>query len=71
MPMAEFFDVGPYFNNFSQNIIKGLIPSAQFKRVQHSHSHSVILLAFVSDFAGVYDSTNAVIAHDGAGPVDL
>ena len=30
--MSGLFDVGPYFNAYSQNIIKGVIPSAQFKR---------------------------------------
>lgn len=29
--MSGLFDVGPYFNVYSQNIIKGVIPSAQFK----------------------------------------
>ena len=29
--MSGLFDVGPYFNVYSQNIIKGIIPSAQFK----------------------------------------
>ena len=26
--MSGLFDVGPYFNMYSQNIIKGVIPSA-------------------------------------------
>ena len=30
--MSGLFDVGPYFNAYSQNMIKGVIPSAQFKR---------------------------------------
>ena len=29
--MSGLFDVGPYFNVYSQNIIKGIIPSGQFK----------------------------------------
>ncbi len=69
--MAAFFDVGPYFNTNAHNIIKGVIPSAQFKRVEYPHTHSIMLLAFVSDFAAIYDSTNAVIAHGGESPVDL
>ena len=27
MIMPAFFDVGPYFNGYAQNIIKGIIPS--------------------------------------------
>ena len=29
--MSGLFDVGPYFNMYSQEIIKGVVPSAQFK----------------------------------------
>ena len=32
--MSGLFDVGPYFNMYSQNIIKGVIPSAQLKGKQ-------------------------------------
>ena len=71
MIMASLFDVGSYFNEYSQNIIKGVIPSAQFKRVQQDFSQTVLLVAFVPNFEAIFDSTNAVQAHNGEGAVDL
>lgn len=59
--MSSLFDVGPYFNNYSQNIIKGVIPSAQFKHVGRDYRHAILLVAFVPDFASIFDSTNAIL----------
>ena len=69
--MSGLFDVGPYFNMYSQNIIKGVVPSAQFKNSQQNYRHTILLLAFVPDFAGIFDSTNAIADHEEEGAVDL
>lgn len=69
--MSGLFDVGPYFNMYSQNIIKGVIPSAQFKSTQQNYRHTILLLAFVPDFAGIFDSTNVIAEHDEEGAIDL
>ena len=70
--MSGLFDVGPYFNVFSQNIIKGVIPSAQFKGATiQQHRHSLLLVAFFQDFADMFDSTNAVWGYLGEQKCDL
>ena len=69
--MPQLFDVGPHFNDYAQNIIKGVIPAAQYKREEQDFSHSILLLVFVEDFAAIFDSTNAILAHEGQGAVDL
>ena len=61
--MSGLFDVGPYFNMYAHNIIKGVIPSAQLKGKQQDYRHSIVLLAFVPNFAGIFDSTNAIHNH--------
>ena len=55
---SDLFDVGPYFNDYSHNIIKGVVPSAQFKGQAQDYAHSILLVAFVPDFAGIFDSMN-------------
>ena len=69
--MSGLFDVGPYFNMYSQNIIKGVIPSAQFKNREQNYRHTILLTAFVPDFAGIFDSTNAILDHEEENAVDL
>ena len=69
--MPHLFDVGPYFNTYASNIIKGVVPSAQFKRKKMDYKDSLLLVAFVRDFDAIFDSTNAVLDHEGIGPVDL
>ena len=69
--MPSLFDVGPYFNANAGNIIKGVIPSAQFKRKSVDYNDTLMLLVFVQDFDAIFDSTNAVLDHEGVGPADL
>ena len=71
MIMPALFDVGPYFNAYAQNIIKGVVPSAQFKRTPMEYSNNVLLVAFVADFDALFDSTTAVLDHQTHGPADL
>mmetsp|Transcript_26898 Transcript_26898/g.35974 ORF Transcript_26898/g.35974 Transcript_26898/m.35974 type:complete len:84 (-) Transcript_26898:394-645(-) len=35
------------------------------------YANTVLLVAFVANFDALFDSTNAVLDHDGAGPADL
>ena len=69
--MSGLFDVGPYFNMYSQNIIKGVVPSAQFKQKVVTYRHKVLLVAFVTDFAGIFDSTNTYNHSEDGGVCNL
>ena len=72
--MAGLFDIGPYFNIYSENIIKGVIPSAQFKRQEQTYKDVCLLVVFVNGFEGIFDSTDAVLEHnqlEGEDPCDL
>ena len=71
MVMPGLFDVGPYFNAYAQNIIKGVVPAAQFKRTPMEYANTVMLIAFVADFDALFDSTTAVLDHETHGPADL
>ena len=68
---SGLFDVGPYFNMYSQNIIKGVVPSAQFKGTTQDYRHAIFLTVFVPDFAGIFDSTNVILNHEEDSAVDL
>ena len=65
------FTVGPYFNGYARNIIFGAVPSGSYKCEKDGFCDSLLLLAFVRDFAAIFDSTNAIIAHRGQEAVDL
>ena len=69
--MPGLFDVGAYFNQYSQNIIKGVVPSAQFKQVEQSYKNVVLLVAFAKDFDDLFDSSDKILTYDGDGVCDL
>lgn len=66
-----FFDVGPYFNDYARNMIKGVVPCAQFKGQTQDYMHTCLLVAFVEGNDGLFDSTRAMMEHDSSMPCDL
>ena len=48
-----------------------MIPSGQYKHEGREYAHEMLLVAFVEDFAALFDSTNAIAKHMTDGPCDL
>jgi len=61
MARSDRFTIGPYFDQFSPRMTKGVIPSKQFFYDDTMHFRdTVLLVAFVKDFSSLFESTNAM-----------
>ena len=65
---ADLFNLGPYFNQYASQIMKGVMPTKQFKAndSEQIYRQSLLLTYFVKDFNALFDSVNLIEQMKGS-----